>query len=495
MIDISDLEESSEKTKVNPSDNIFKELGNNTYDYKDLVSELIDNAIAAKRTDRILNVTINIYVDSDQKPIKFTITDDASGITQDRLGIAITPAGVQSTDGLNEHGLGMKQAIAALGELEYLATKTVEEDKARVILEFKFGELPTYYSDFDGDSGTELSIKNLKPIIVSHPGTITTSIKPYLGARYRRYLTPDNKKLNLKINIIKQDTSENLYNWDIGEVKPIYFHPSTRANNPVIFRHPLTGEGWNAELTFGYAPKDEKEYEELGLEKTNLFHPYNVTLAKQGLDIIRNDRVILFHQLSEIRIIDSPHNDYNHVRGELILLDGFSTAITKNFVINDKNFLECIEKVRGILNGEITGPDAKKKKYLKGKTYPEQIPENLLRDRLKIFLENNPINKKKIVNTEYVVDGIEGYIDILADGEAWEIKTEQAAALDVYQLFMYMDVKGIKIGWLIAPSFSTGANVAAAHIKKNHGKNITLTNFDHFPITHEPSDEERIKYY
>ncbi|GJG92701.1 hypothetical protein C4097_03765 [Clostridioides difficile] len=34
--------------KIEPSDNLFRELGNNTYDFVDLISEFIDNSIAAK---------------------------------------------------------------------------------------------------------------------------------------------------------------------------------------------------------------------------------------------------------------------------------------------------------------------------------------------------------------------------------------------------------------------------------------------------------------
>ena len=37
--------------KITPSDNLFRELGNNTYDFVDLISEFIDNSIAAKVED------------------------------------------------------------------------------------------------------------------------------------------------------------------------------------------------------------------------------------------------------------------------------------------------------------------------------------------------------------------------------------------------------------------------------------------------------------
>lgn len=496
MIDRSQLEEYKTKTNVLPSNNIFVELGKNTYDYKDLISELVDNSIAARRNDRKLTVTIDIYVDSNSKPTEFIIKDNASGITPDRLGVAITPAGIQSPDSLNEHGLGMKQAVAAIGKLEYLATKNENEEKARVVLEFKFGEIPTYTTpSFDYDSGTEIAVINLKPIIISNPTVITRSLVPYLGARYRRFLRPDNKIMDLHMNIRQQGNGDVLYSWEAKEVKPTYFHPSTRTNRPVITKDPLSGDGWKAELTFGYAPQEKEEYEELGIDIPTKFHPYNVSLSKQGLDVIRHNRVVLFHQLSEIDIISARHPDYNNTRGEIDLLEGFSTAITKNSIIVDDHFSECIEAVRKILRGEKPTKGGKKKNYLKGKKYPEQIPESLLRDRLATWLSSNPLHKREDVETEYVVQGIDGYTDILADGEAWEIKTEQASARDVYQLFMYMDVGSFDKGFLVAKDFTTGANVAAKHINEKHKKEVTLTTLNQFPITHPPSDEEREEYY
>ncbi len=159
MINLEALEESTEVTKVEPVDAIFTELGNNTYDYKDLISELVDNSIAAKRRNVRLKVDIEIFIDDDNSPVRFIIRDNASGISKERLGVAITPAGVQSTESLNEHGLGMKQAVASLGTLEYLAMRTTSEKRARVVREFRFGDLDNYFcDDFPYDAGTEISM-------------------------------------------------------------------------------------------------------------------------------------------------------------------------------------------------------------------------------------------------------------------------------------------------------------------------------------------------
>jgi Histidine kinase-, DNA gyrase B-, and HSP90-like ATPase len=333
MIDLSVIEQSQAVVTVSPSDNIFDELGRNTYDYKDLLSELIDNSIAARRKGESLSVAIDIYADVNGKPMKFVIKDNAKGIPIDKLGTAISPAGIQSKNSLNEHGMGMKQAVAALGKLNYLATKTEGERQARAIREFRYGNIPTFLVDFESECGTEIAISNLNPIVTVRAANYTSSIVPYLGARYRRYLKSHSKQLDLTIRLKSFEHPDQVLNdWRVKEEKPIYLHPSTRNNEPVISAFRVEVEGWTAELTFGYAPTRKQDYEEMGLVEPNKFHPYRVSLSTQGLDIIFHDRVILFHQLSELGIVSARHNDYNNIRGEIDLKHGFSTAITKNSI-------------------------------------------------------------------------------------------------------------------------------------------------------------------
>lgn len=496
MIKVESFKESTIKTNVSPSNNLFKELGNNTYDYKDLLSELIDNSVAQRFDGEQLEVNIDILLDEDKQPIEFIIQDTAKGIAREDLGICIAPAGKLTKGGLNEHGLGMKQAVSAIGELNYLATKTKSEKKGTAIKEFAFGDITTYdIEDFPLSHGTIISIKQLNKIINTSPTAITNTIVKHLGARYRKYLVSDNKILNLSINIKRYDTKKIMHSWNVEEVKPIYFHPSTRTNSPVIQNYKIFGNSWEAELTFGYAPANKEEYRELQIKPVNKFHPYNVALSKQGLDILLHNRVILFSQLSELGIVSTKHNDYNVFRGEINLIKGFKTAITKNSIILDSNFLECIQKVTNILKGKEVGPNEKTKDYLKLKTFPEELPEKLLRDRLSTYLKENPLNKKEAVNTEYVIEGIEGYVDILADDETWELKVQQANALDVYQLFMYMDVGEFEKGFLVAKDFTTGAKIAVERISNKHNKKIILSKLDQFPINHQPDENERTKYY
>lgn len=491
MFNVKDLKNAEiPNVVVEASNNIFKELGNNTYNFLDLISEFIDNSIAAKK-EGILSVDIEVGIAEDEAESYFLIRDNASGIKRENLGKAISPGELSGGASLNEHGLGFKQAVSALGEFEYLATKTIEDSEAIVVDELRYGEIFPKLINVDWNNGTEICVKKLKGIVPLNPQTYTKSISTYLGSRYRRFLKSANPLMKLTIKLLDledvndKDNPAVISEWNVTELKPVYFHPNERRNSPVISKKSFKGIGWDAELTFGYAPKDD-EYEEMGLPVPKKFEPYHVSLPKQGFDLIRNDRVIKFSQLSEIELVPTRHNRFNNIRGEIDLKKGFVTAITKNSVIMDKHFKELISDLREFLEeGE----------YLNKKTYPDELPEKLVRDRLAAHMTSRAIDKKTDVKKEYAVEGLGGFIDILADGEAWELKAHDASGLDIYQLFAYLDMGNIGSGYLVAPKFKTGAAAAADFIFKNHNKKITLVESSELPIIHPASLEELKKYY
>jgi hypothetical protein len=491
MIDLSKAIPTSSFIIVKPSDNLFRELGHNTYDYLDAVSELIDNAVAKRVEGELLQVEIEIGVcTSDPNKDYFIIRDNASGISEERLAECLSPGAIIGYESLSEHGLGMKQAIACLGTLRYLATKTKEMDKAIVIEELRFGEIKPKTIEVPWTHGTEICIDSLSPIVLrSSLGTGYSRVASYLGARYRRFMRPESPCLTIIMRIMDLDSGNVTMLPNVKEMRPVFFHPKERINKPTILKKRFSGSKWSATLTMGYAPSDY-EYEELGIEKPKQYEPYHVSLNNQGIDIIRNDRIVLFHQLSQIGLVPARHNRYNYIRGELNLESGFVTAITKNSIIENESYKELLDKIRD---------DSDVKAILEKKTFPEELPEKVLRDRLRNHLKNRAIDPKTNVSTEYAVQGLGGFIDVLADGEPYEIKSIQADGLDVYQLFAYMDMGEktdlpMKRGYLVAPSFTTGAAQAAQFIKKKHGKEIVLAPLEDFPINQPMSAEEMKEY-
>lgn len=493
MLKIEDLEYSDiPNIIVEPQDQLFNEFGNNTYNFIDLISELIDNSISAKIDGKILQIKLEIGISAEQPEDSFSIIkDNGKGISRENIGLAISPAGTSGGKFLNEHGLGMKQAVAALGHFYYLATKTENDSDTIIIDKFKFGELFPKLDNLPWEHGTEICVNKLKPIVPKTSQTFTKTINTYLGARYRRYLKQENPMISINVKLLDLDDVDSSGNvtvineWEVEELKQIYFHPNKRQNMPVVLNEEFKGVGWEADFSFGYAPTNS-EYEEMGLEPPKQYEPYHVSLSKQGFDVFKNDRVIQFHQLAELGFIPARHNKYNNVRGEINLRKGFTTAITKNYIVVDENFHQLMVEIKEFLDDG---------KYLEKKTYPNELPEKLLRDRLKKHFLTRTIDPKTDVKTEYAVGGLGGFIDIFADDEAHELKTIEAGGLDVYQLFAYMDMGDIEKGYLIAPGFKTGAEAAKDFIKKNHDKAILLVNLDEFPIMNAPTPEELKKYY
>jgi anti-sigma regulatory factor (Ser/Thr protein kinase) len=459
--------------EVTPSPNLFSELGNNTYEFVDLLSELIDNAIAA-RSDERLDVRISIGFSEKRARSYLIIKDTAKGIPFEKLGAALSPGAPCGKASLNEHGLGMKQAIASLGKLEYILTKPISSKKAYKIARLNWGKVPVDELQVNWKSGTEIRINAINPIVDTSKINYTRTYVPQLGARYRRYLRPSNKLMDLKIAMIDVDNDDEEISWDVQEVKPTYFHPSTRHNSPVVERKKFSGKGWEVELTFGYAPTD-KEFDELGLPRPGKFDPYYVSIGRQGLDLINNDRVIEFHQLSELDLVATRHPDFNYIRGEIDLKEGFKTAITKNAIMFDDHYEEMIQQIKDFLE---------KRELLKRRTWPQEIPESVLRDRLANHLKNRSVDPKKSVVKEYAVGGLGGFVDVLADGEPYEIKTTKADGIDIYQLFAYMDMGNFDKGIFLAPEYATGAEEATKFIEANHSKKIVLAKLEEFPIMH-----------
>ena len=447
--------------------------------------------MAARVDDQMLHVSLTLGISaSDPSSSRLTIEDDAAGIAAHTLGPAISPAAIQSANSLNEHGLGMKQAVAGLGQLHFLATRVQGEDYARVIQTFKFGEISPKLVATPWSRGTHIAISDLKPIVRRHPISYSRDIVPYLGARYRRFLAPEAPKAKVIICIVDIDeldedgNPKELNSWNVERVRPTYYHPNTHVNAPVVNHRTFKGDGWEAELVFGYSPEGH-EWKDLGLPEPTQFHPYAVTMTKQGLDVLLNDRVIMFHQLPELGIVGTRHNQYNSIRGEIVLKTGFTTAITKNSIVADEHWEECTEAIREYL---------RLNRLVKSKTFPDALPEAVLRDRLADWLRTNDVATKTDVKTEYPIEGLGGKIDVLADGEAWELKRDDANGLDVYQLFAYLDMTDFKKGFLLAKGFKTSAEAACDHINETHDVQITLSHLEKYPINHPLSEQEMQKY-
>src|SRR5260370_34996884 len=95
---------------------IFRGLAMQNMLFHQCVGELIDNAIAAKREDQKFRVDIIFNVVAGQPDaVDFYVADNGKGLSLDLLGKALQLGeSATTTSRLNEHGFGLKNALATL---------------------------------------------------------------------------------------------------------------------------------------------------------------------------------------------------------------------------------------------------------------------------------------------------------------------------------------------------------------------------------------------
>lgn len=483
---------------LRPSNNLWKELGNNTYTFDEALSELIDNSISAADKQLECVISVEFYLNQSNIPNlqtceKIIVRDNASGIKEEDIPICFTPAGKQTKRSLNEHGLGFKQSISTLGNLIHFKSKHKDED-GFVIKEFSF-DLEVFKDSFQFNHGTEISISpDDKRISNFNINSNNFHSKIHLlyyqfGSRYRYLLTKNNIKINLRVvDVVNNDIYEKV----VEPIFPIYFHPYINNSKgrggtakPLIYNKKfITSNGAEALLTFGFHPKDSEEYERIGEDpeiykskstkgkwNKHVNHPYCWSPSSEGLDIIMNDRVIKFHQCPEIGLTGTRESWYSAIRGELKLISGFKTTSTKNEIVRTEDYDEVLEQIRFYL----TNGDDKDIPESDISLYKNEFERNLIsyakdmlkksdsemdynnEDELKDKIEKNlksPLSKYKNVYREYPIQALGVISDFLVDDCPWEVKNHETDSHDISQLLTYIISLDVKYGVFVAPNFT-----------------------------------------
>ena len=124
----------TEMCQVIPDTRIYGRLGQVGYRLNDAISELVDNSIDARRTNKKL--TINIKFDNYDSSIR--VVDNGKGMSKKEAINAVTLAKSDKQNQLGFFGLGMKTAGMAVGDSLTIKTKQEDSDKIySVILDRK----------------------------------------------------------------------------------------------------------------------------------------------------------------------------------------------------------------------------------------------------------------------------------------------------------------------------------------------------------------------
>lgn len=145
-----------------------KKIGATSASLETLISELIDNPIPHNKPAR--PITVEVFMMNREGDATITIVDNSIGIPSESIESIFT-YGKSGNEGkllLSKMGMGMKIAIAALGDLDYMITKVKGKPayKTGVVPYASGADQLTYYveeytgKDFIYESGTKIVIKN-----------------------------------------------------------------------------------------------------------------------------------------------------------------------------------------------------------------------------------------------------------------------------------------------------------------------------------------------
>lgn len=420
------------------------------------LGELIDNSIAAHDPNTIC--IVNIFIDQlDKESFDFYIFDNSCGMNVDELRSALDLGRTPTSESrLNEHGFGMKNAIATLtnGENDWKIW-TKKEDAPIYSIKGPFDSTMTINDDepfpdrFTGSDPIStltycrVNIECLQTI--QGRGAKGTDIDKlriwlieHLSVMYRGLLTPRGVKYNyvprlaIKLHTLKQGSEEKVAN-----ISP--------AKQPMISRGL---KRFNVELSGQIVPC-EYEYGVLDTELTKTgvyddsngeyypFRSYYLNSTKtQGIDISIDGRTIANSQFDAIWKTTNGeplarHNSYNQFIGELripALPRGVLSTVNNktDFNLNDAGWSEIftiLNKYRPEKNGEMLSEADLRTKWM---------------NRLK------STNPNDIIDDEHYVWPTGTRIDVYQEnhhGEItiYELKIGKGSPISLYQLKMYWD--------------------------------------------------------
>lgn len=430
---------------------------------------------------------------------------------------------------LSEHGMGMKKALRGLGsnhkiitkqakkaawkietdDIRYMPTKTPPTLESNAL--FTFNE-HTY------DHGTYIEITNLSSEardLLYKSGAhqeFEKNLMWAIGQRYRNFLSQSYFTAG-KFCLQRLDhTGKLVEEIEIEPVRPVYyFNPVGTHGKPWFSNHNIKSDilgEWEAKVTFGFAPRQvEKEWDHITDDAPMKGHPYYSSRRGAGFDITRKGIVLQTgffekeNRFSSAYIIQEWSNVYTHVRGNITLVHGFVSKEEKTGVKSDDAWKECCRKIREILNGDLAGPKNKENAtevnwlgpdyagYKKSKTDEDKNEENY---RMGFINQYNgesisltgysetrelvfPKRGEKIARQH--LQGFDvGIPDIVISKKRkplekntiiCEVKAPDYSirGIDVYQLFCYMQEKGVHWGVMIGDSLADGAEEAINQIQ------------------------------
>ncbi|OHW61204.1 histidine kinase-, DNA gyrase B-, and HSP90-like ATPase [Andreesenia angusta] len=442
----------AKKVKLVAGRGLFSGLAKQNLLFHQCIGELVDNAIAGTIKDSKFDVSI-IFNDVGEKGfVDLYISDKGKGMDIDTLERALQLGeSATTTNRLNEHGFGLKNALATLsdgnGEWE-LWTKFKSENskvlkvKGPFCSEMEIQDERQRFPDYDflpSEISTLIKVKVKKNFVQTSQGrgakatelnTLRRILMEHLGVMYRGYLEQDSKTYEEsgRINVsIGRDSKK---------VTPVQVPIANGRTEYVDIE--LGGTVYKLEYKYGTLDEVRRDMLIQG-EKASYYYQGNI--PTQGIDIRLGKRVIATRLLDIIWKTDDDkrksivrHNNYNDFVGELIIPElprGVLTTVNNktDFNLADENWTSIFDKIneyRPLKMSRLEGEKELRTKWVSilEASITDKEKEKILTEK-KVWPSGTSIDVYRVTAAEKVI--------------IYELKVGTGEPKHLYQLKMYWD--------------------------------------------------------
>lgn len=469
---------------------IFQGLAKQNMLFHQCLCELIDNGIAAQQPNKKFTIEVILHKKDDNYTSLY-VCDNGIGMNiesmKDALQLGRTP---QSNNRLNEHGFGLKNALATLSSASSswkifsrdLSNNAIVSVSGPFGPEMEIEDNDTFpsYSFIPTDCTTIVScdVKTSFVQTVQGRGAPTSDLNllrewlfEHIGVLYRGYLENDPTTY---------DTQGNIYiniDHDRQVVVPIQV-PLGSSNVEYI---DVNLNGIDYKLKYMHGTIDEVKRDSLVRGKKTKYY-YLGNLVSQGIDIRLGKRVIAVRQLETIWKTDegqrssqvTRHSDFNDFIGELTIPElprgVLSTVNNKtDFNLDDQGWQLIFDKLN------MHKPPRRQR---------EKSEADLRKKWVNMLRATNP---KETISDERTVWPTGVKVDVFRktlnnEIQIYELKVGSGAPQHLYQLLMYWDGLTIsneepKEAILLVEDYNTSLEEMANKIntfKSPSGKNYNI---------------------
>lgn len=431
------------------TEGIFRGLAKQNMLFHQCIGELVDNAIAASKEGQKFRIELFLVQNNiDEQMVDLYVADDGKGMDIETLEKALQLGESATTDSrLNEHGFGMKNALANLSGGNGHWKIWTRQTSTGPVLSSEGPFRPTMYvtddDEFPLDAFLPADISTLIKVSVRRGYLQTVQgrgapakdlallrqwLIEHLGVLYRGYLEQDEQTYENSgvIVVAIGNGTDSLrvppVQVPIGNQKKEYLEVEVGG---VVHR-----------LEYRYGSLDTVRRDNLVRNEKARYY-YQGNIPTQGVDIRLGKRVIANMQFENIWKTEDGesrlgrHNRYNEFVGELLIPElprGILSTVNNktDFNLDDPDWAKIFDRLN----------DYKPIAEIKDKS--EKAVHKKWMDMLKAT------NPKEIITDQKHVWPPGAKIDVHRKTEAgqiiiYEIKIGTASPLDLYQLKMYWD--------------------------------------------------------